>query len=294
VQAGVVPPLALVRSTERAPVGFSWGAVSGAVGYRVEVSTDPVMVNVIQRATTSETSFVVAQVPAGGRYYVRVRAVGADGIVGGWSPPRALRVVRIAYPPGALTAKDGAIILPENAGIALTDAEGIEVAYENVGAPPLPLQWIHAPTELRLGSSGSRIVHLRDPVLGSETRMILGRRELHARIDLCPKRARWPEDPVTIKVTVSDSSGRIDPSNEAFTFETTVNLGPVPLVWHHLGTTWWATLSPQPAPGPWVVRVTARDSSGLVVGEGGLEVDGPPPPARGQRSVDTTEVHVTH
>lgn len=291
--AGTTPPLALVKANERAPLGFAWSKVEGAATYRLEVSTDPVMVNVIQRATTADTSFVVGEVPAGGRYYVRVRAVGADGIVGGWSRPRPLRVIRVAYPRGAFVAKDGTVILPENATIVLTDAEGIEVAYENVGGPKGTLAWARAPNNLGLGSSGSRIVHLRDPALGAETRMVLGRRELRAKVDLCPRRARWPEDPVSVKVIVADPSGRIDPSAELLTFETTVNLEPVPLVWHHIGATWWATLAPRPAPGPWIVRVTARDSGGVEIGEGHLEVDGAPPPKTRQRGVDTTEVKVT-
>ncbi len=293
--AGTTPPLALVKANEKTPLGFAWSKVDRATSYRVEVSTDPVMVNVIQRATTADTSFIVGEVPAGGRYYVRVRAVVADGIVGGWSKPRPLRVIRIAYPQGAFLAKDGAVILAENASIALTDVEGIEVAYENVGGPKVPLAWSRAPSSLRLGSSGSRIVHLRDPALGAETLVVLGRRELKAKVDLCPRRARWPEDPVSVKVTVTDPSGRIDPSTEPVTFETTVNLESVPLVWHHIGATWWATLAARPAPGPWVVRVTARDANGVEIGEGHLEVDGAKPPTlRGQKSVDTTEVRVTH
>ena len=291
--AGTTPPLALVRANEKAPLGFAWSPVQGATAYRVEVSTDPVMVNVIQRATTDKTSFTVGEVPAGGRYWVRVRAVVGDGIVGGWSKPRALRVVRLTYPPNAVVANDGTVILGESTGIALGETDGIEVAYEQVGGPRVPLAWIKAPSELRLGAHGSRLVHIRDATLGVETQLVLGRREMRAKIDLCPKRARWPEDPVTIKVTVSDPSARIDPSTEMLTFETTVNLESVTVAWHHAGATWWATLPPRPPPGPWVVRVTARDASGTVIGEGGLEVDGARAP-KGQRGVDSTEVRVIH
>lgn len=278
--AGTTPPLALVQSNQKAPLGFAWSPVPGATGYRLEVSTDPVMVNVIQRATTAETSFKIGEVPAGGRYWVRVRAVAGEGIVGGWSRPRALRVVRVTYPTGAITAPDGAVILPESAGIALGDTEGIDVAYENVGAPPVPLAWIHAPSELRLGPAGSRIVHVRDAALGAETRIVLGRRELRAKVDLCPHRAKWPEDPVTIKVLAVDPTNRIDAASEALTFETTVNLEPVTVTWHKAGATWWATLPPRTSRGPWVVRVTVRDSNRVEIGEGHLEVDGPATPKR--------------
>jgi hypothetical protein len=124
---------------------------------------------------------------------------------------------------------------------------------------------------------------------------MLGRRELRANVDLCPKRARWPEDPVSIRVQLVDPSGRIDPATESLTFETTVNLDAVRVEWHRLGAVWWARLPPQPVLGPSVVRVTARDSRGLPIGEGHLEVDmDRPKQPTGPRGPDTTEVRVIH
>jgi hypothetical protein len=293
---GTTPPLALVRSGQKAQLGFAWTPVQGATAYRVEVSTDAVMVNVVKRETTTQTTFSVGEVPAGGRFWVRVRAIVGDGIVGGWSKPRPLRVLRLTYPERAIATSDGAVILPEDEALGLADAEGIEVAYEPTDGPKGPLAWTKAPTALRLGPTGGRIVHVRDATLGVETRLVLGRRELRARVEMCPKRARWPEDTLTIRATVSDPSARIDASNEALTFETTVNLEPIAVTWHHVGTTWWATVPPRAPPGPWVVRVTARDSAGNEIGWGGLEVEGKrmqfQPSKHG--APDTTEVRVSH
>ena len=273
--------VAAADDTKPPPLAFSWDAVDGATTYRVEVATDQGMGNVIKRAVTAETRFVLAETRGSGaggapRYFARVRAISNDKIVGGWSAPRALRVLRVTYPRDSFIATDGTVILPEGGAIALSDVQGVEMALETYeGEKPRArgtLYWTPATANVRLAEKGSRIVHLRDSLLGSETEIALGRRELRADVTMCPTRARWPDHPVGVRVLLDDPSRRIDASCEAVTFETTVNLTPIDVAWHHVGAWWWAEVPPQATPGPWVVRVVAKDKSGAEIGRGHLEV----------------------
>jgi hypothetical protein len=274
---GTTPPLALIPEGREATVGFAWTPVAGASSYRVEVATDPVMVETIERQTVEGTSYTVKRPSMGGRYYVRVRAVSTDGIVGAWSKPRALRVVKYVLPPGASVAPDGAVVLSDQATVRLVDPSGLDVAFQSApaGAPPprVVLQWVPAPNSIALSSIGTRYAHIRDPSLGVETTLVLARRELAADIAMCPKRPTWPSDSIIIRVVAHDPSHRVDPAGEMLTMDTTVNLSPTLLSWHHLGAEWWARLDSQPVAGDIVVRVTVRDSGGHVLGEAHLDVD---------------------
>ena len=71
------PPGNLTASVTGSQVALSWGAVAGAVSYRLEAGFGPGLSNV---ATVSVTSagMVVTGVPSG-TYYVRVRAVNSSG-----------------------------------------------------------------------------------------------------------------------------------------------------------------------------------------------------------------------
>jgi hypothetical protein len=276
----IAPSFVVALGDESKPLGFSWDAVDGATTYRVEVASDPGMGNVIKRAVTADTRFVLTEPTdarvAAPRYFARVRAISNDKIVGGWSPPRALRVVRVTYPRESFVANDGTLILPEGGAITLSDVAGVEMAVETYeGKRPRAsrsLYWMPATSSVRLAEKGSRVVHLRDAQLGSETEVTIGRRELRADVTMCPTRAEWPSHPVGVRVLLQDPSGRIDASCEAVTLETTVNLTPVNVEWHHVGAWWWAQVAPQSGSGPWVVRVVAKDKSGAEIGRGHLEV----------------------
>lgn len=279
---GAVSSFAVVTGQDKATLGFAWGPVPNSVSYRVEVATDSHMHDILYRGTTTQTTYSLREPDTekkGGRYYARVRAVDEEGVVGAWSVARPLRVLHALYPPGAFVAKDGAILLPEKGFIGLPEAQGLEAAVETLRPDqprlPLPLVSIRAPSELRLAEEGTRIYHLRDPELHAETQLVLARRELRARIDMCPRRARWPEDTVNIRIVLEDPSGRLDPAKEQVTFETSVNTNPVDAEWRHSGNTWYARVRPRPPPGPWVVRVSVKNANGTELNRGFLEVDGP-------------------
>jgi hypothetical protein len=243
----------------------------------VEVATDPVMVDTVERESVTTTSYTVKKPSTGGRYYVRVRALSSDGIVGNWSRTRALRVVKYALPPGASVAPDGAIVLSEDEPVRLLDTSGLEVAFQTAPSgtvpPPVPLQWVPAPASISLSTVGTRYAHLRDAALGVETTLVLAKRELAADVAMCPQRPTWPSDSIIIRVVARDPSHRVDAAAEALTFETTVNLSEVQLSWHHAGAEWWARLEAQPVAGDAVVRVTVRDLQGRVLAEAHVDVE---------------------
>jgi len=142
---GLSPFVAMAAGT-RATVGFAWDPVPGATRYRVAIASDPDMVNVFQRATTAETTYGLLESQATKPYWAQVRAVGAEGIVGEWSTARPLRVVRYELPTGAFVSREGTVVLPPGLTLNLEDAEGVEVAYENVRSlsariPGIPLYW---------------------------------------------------------------------------------------------------------------------------------------------------------
>jgi hypothetical protein len=258
------------------PVDLSWGSVPNAAEYRIEVALEPAMTRITQRATTQETHFATRL--GSPTSWVHVRAVGAEGIVGAWSAPRAQRVLRYKLPADAFVAHDGVIVLPKGARLTLDDTDGIDVASESVnGLDPnfsAPLHWGRLSSGLRLPEDTlMRIVHLRDPRLGAETRIILARRELHADVELAPMDARWPKDPIDARVDVRDPSGRIDVASEAVTVETTLDLTPLGVNWQRVGNTWRGRIAPRPIGDPSVVRVVVRDARGSEIGRGFVELE---------------------
>jgi hypothetical protein len=281
-----LPSFAVVPAGTPAQTGFAWIAIPGATSYRVQIASDAAMTHVLQRATTAETSFGIApdaqsgaQPPLGALWalWARVRAVGADGIVGDWSSPRPLRVLRYQPPAGAFVARDGAVVLPPRTALTLTNAEGLEVAYENVSALShrvrgVPLYWARLTGPLHLpDDTPIRVVHMRDPAQAGEAELVLVHRELRADVQLSPTTAR-PGDLVDVRVTVWDPSGRIDPMGETLTIQAMFDLQPAPVAWQRAGNVWTARIRTHRTAAPSIVRVVVTDSLGLEVGRGFLEL----------------------
>jgi hypothetical protein len=271
-------PLALVTGQGSANLDFAWAPVPGAASYRVEIATDPAMVRTVARASTSELHFAANEPGTDARYWAHVRAVGAEGIVGEWSAPRPLRMVHYAIPDGAFVASDGAIVLPEGESVHLEDADGLQVAFEGgasmSGVPAVPLYWASVTGPLRLQDDAvTRIVHLRDPALNADGRLILARRQLKAIVDLEPKRAHWPPDSIDGRVVLRDPSGRIDTSQVEVMIEAELNLRPLGIEWQRRGDTWTARIPPHLIGGASVLRVRVLDDQGSEIGAGLVEVD---------------------
>jgi hypothetical protein len=258
-------------------VALAWSPVANAAEYRVEVALDRTMVRVVQRATTHDPHFR-ATVPAGvNRTWVHVRAVGSEGIVGAWSPARAIRAARYTLPDGAFVARDGVLVVPSDATVAIRNGDGLEVAYENVTGSgrgfAVPLYWGKLSGPLHLADEAPvRIAHIRDPAIGAEARLVLARRQLVADVAIGPPKARWPGDPVDVRVDVRDPSGRIDATGEAVSVGATLDLTPLDVAWEHHGASWRARIMPRLIGSSSIVRVVVRDARGGEIGSGFLEL----------------------
>jgi hypothetical protein len=290
---------AVVRGPEKQRMSVAWNPVDGAASYRVEVASDSSMAHVMAQSVVEAPALSLMTEPLGsGRYYARVQALTADGIMGLPSAPRSMRIVQATLPSSAMLANDGVVVLPPAGAIALDDPRDVEVGYQNAVEVPYEPVWVPAPETLRLADGVLRVVRLRDAITHVEAprRLTLVRRDLRAIVELTPKGAKWPEQPVTVTVRAYDPSGRLDATRENLTFDVRVNLDPAPLTWQHVGNVWTAHIAPRVPPGPWAVRVAVTDSVGAPIGAGLLEVEGPRiQGATGPRGkvIEKTEVKVS-
>jgi len=280
--AGGPPSFAVVAEGTNALLGLAWAPASGAASYRVQVGTDAEMSHIVQSAAVGEPHFSLPAPAAGVHYWAQVRSVGAEGIVGAWSAPRALRVLHYRLPSGAFVARDGVVVLPDGTSLPLTDADGIEISYENL-RPDLPppsaapsLYWSKLGGPLRLTDDAPmRVAHLRDPGLGVETRVVLARRQLRAEVTLQPTQAQ-ASDPLDVRAVVFDPTGRVDLASESITLEAMVDLDPVAVAWQHANeatrSVWTGRIGPRRFHGPSVVRVVVKDGLGQEIGRGFVEI----------------------
>ncbi len=270
------PSFSVMPGNNTGTIGFSWAAVQGAASYRVAVATDAAMEHVIQRASTADTNYVLTEKNAGAKYFAQVRAVGGEGIVGEWSTARPLRVIHYALPPGAVTGRDGTVVLPAGGNVTLSDTDGVEVAYEDVKnmasrVPGIALYWAKLTGALRLPvDTPMRICHLRDAALGSQTDLVLAHRELKANIEITPRNPP-PGSSVDVRVVVFDPSGRIDPAGETVAITAQRNTDPINVQWTQMGSTWSGKV-PVGTGGAAVLRIVAKDSHGVELGSGFLEL----------------------
>ena len=279
--AGSGPPsFAVVPEGAGAMLGIAWAPAAGAASYRVQIASDAGMSQIVQRAAIGDPRFAGAASGAGVHLFAQVRAVGAEGLVGAWSTTRTLRAAHFRLPSGGFVARAGVVVLPAGGSLPLADADGLEVAYENIrpGAPPAApiLYWAKLGGPLRLADDAPlRIAHLRDAALGVETRVALAHRQLRADVDLQPRKAR-PSDPIDVRAVVWDPSGRVDLSTENVTLEAMADLDAVAVAWQHTTVeargVWTGRIAPRKDKGPSVVRVIAKDGLGQEIGRGFIEM----------------------
>lgn len=272
------PSFLLEPAGARGNLGVAWKPVAGAASYRVTIARDPAMNQIIDVASTTDTTYaVVERGSAGGGgaggFWTQVRAVGPEGIVGEPPSPRPLRVVHFALPDGAVMGRDGSVVLPSNVGVPLDDTQGLELAY---GSPSpritVPLFWSPLSGPLRLPrDSDVRVMHVRDPALGQEAALVLARRALRVDVEMTP-RDPHPGDVIDVRGVAWDPTGRLDPTREQVTLEAKLDLDPLPVAWRQTGSSWTARIPSPSTYRPTVIRVVARDAFGAEIGRGFVEI----------------------
>jgi hypothetical protein len=202
-----------------------------------------------------------------GRYEVQARAVDRFGVESSMSPPLTLRVIGATLPEGARLA-EGAIFLGRSGRVKLLGAEGLEASYGKANL------FIPAPPDVGLARGESTLLRLRERGSAAELGIRLEPRTLKADVEIGPKSARWPSDPLQITVKLFDHRGRpiTEPlKNKPQVF---VNVGQVEPAWTHTGNTYSARVAPALGSGPWVVRVEVTDDFGDSAGRDFMELGG--------------------
>ena len=273
--------LGLVLGEEKAAVHLCWNAVAGASGYRVELASDEAMAQLVDTIELPSTALTAdTRLPAGA-YYARVLATGSDAFPSAPSAAQSVHLVRVALPPNAFVASDGVIVMPSRAMLSV-DAAGLTFATGGGNDAPSALAGALAATPTAASSTALRIkldpyrvrvVRLRDAA-GAEARLTFAARELRARVKLEPAHAHWPQDPIDAVVVLEDASKRLDLATEPVTLEVAVDARPVPTTWTRSGDTFRARIAPVDGPGPFFVRVVAKDQTGVGIGSFVLDIDG--------------------
>jgi hypothetical protein len=260
--AGALAVVASEVATAR--LGARFARVPNADRYVAEVARDEAFTDVAssQVLSADDAGFVTAPL-APGRYFARVCAFGQLGFAGPPSSVRPMRIVRLSLPLGAREDRAGRWALPVGKSAFLGDAEGLEMAFGPGG-------FSRATRELRLDSEEPLRTKLRLQGDGFALPVVLEPRRLSARIEVTPRTAVWPRDPVTITVRVEENGApapTVTPS-----LRVALNLNDLPVRWEHDGAVWRARIEPRRSAGPWVVRVEALDAWGNELGRNFLEV----------------------
>lgn len=287
----------VVVGDAKTSVRASWAPVSGAAGYVYQVAQDRDFSELVAAGEVVAAGFTSAAL-SGGAYWARVSAVTSEGLLGGWSEPRAIHVLHVNLPPHAFAARDGAIVLPAGAAVTLDRAEGAQWASSTYRAarviPETEFVFGPAPRQIKLGDEPFRIVRIRE-ASGAMAQFTLVARSVRAKVESWPERPRWPDHRVRLVVRAYDPSGRSDPAAEELSFITHLGIEELKLAWTKSGATWTAELPSRVPPGPWVVRVQVKDSIGSQVGAGVIDIDGPtlaPVPQQRARGAETTTVRM--
>ncbi len=105
-----------------------------------------------------------------------------------------------------------------------------------------------------------------------EAKIRLEPREIHARITIGPREARWPSARVTVKIHMVNENGKTVPERIRAVPKVLIDVDPVDVHWTRHGRDLEAVVPAPARPGPWVVRVEVADQYGEALGRDFLEV----------------------
>ena len=202
---------------------------------------------------------------APGRYEVQARAVDRFGVESQTSEPLTLRVIGAQLPEGAKLASD-AILLGRSGRVKLIGADGLEASYGRASL------FIPVPKDVGLARGESTLLRLREPGAKEELAIKLEPRTVKADVEIGPKSARWPGEPLQVTVKLFDHRGRPLKDELKTKPQVFVNVAHVRPTWAHSGNTYTAKIAPATGTGPWVVRVEVNDDFGDPVGRDFIEL----------------------
>jgi hypothetical protein len=266
-EGGCPAGLSVSEGIGRAVVGGCWERGAQAAGYRVELAEDADFNRPIASENTAVASW--STLLGVGRYFARVRSVDADGLVGQPSRTRKLAVVPCVIPAGVTANMETrTFVVPQGREIGFGEAKDIEVSIDRGGFSRAPKSIV-----MDEGPEHALQFRLADDPNSTSTVYIARRRALVANVQMTPKKANWPTDPIDIVVTIQDPSGQLDPTTVEPHLQVLLGLTELRLPWTHRGAVWSTHIEPRSMGGPTVVRVIAQDEHGTTIGRNFLEID---------------------
>ncbi|MBE7480940.1 MAG: hypothetical protein HS104_13285 [Polyangiaceae bacterium] len=259
----------LITSGPSAELGkLSWEPVEGAVGYRADLSKDGKALASIDTSGSTLERELPALAP--GSYRLRISAYDASGIVSGQAAEVDVRVVGMELPAGAYTDSRGTVRLPRGQKVRFLGAEGLEMTYGGD-------RFVRAAETVGLYRNERTTVHLRIPGTYDFATARLEPRTVRARIEIGPRRAHWPKDPIVIRVRLEDPSGEPIPASIEAKPRVLVGVREIDVPFTAQGGWLRAVVKPQAGAGPWVVRVSVEDGAEQPLGYDFVEIAKAPP-----------------
>lgn len=200
-----------------------------------------------------------------GRYELLARAVDRFGVESSASEPLTLRVIGAQLPEGAKLANDS-ILLGRSGRVKLIGVDGLEASYGRANL------FIPVPKDVGLARGESTLLRLREPGAKEELGIKLEPRTVKADVEIGPKSARWPGEPLQVTVKLFDHRGRPLKDELKTKPQVFVNVAHVVPNWTHSGNTYTTKISPAAGTGPWVVRVEVNDDFGDPAGRDFIEL----------------------
>ena len=254
----ITPPTGIAAS----PV--VWKPVDGATGYEVVLHIEG---EDDRHVRTSDTHLPGSMRVPPGRHQVQCRAIDARGIPGRLSRPLQIRAVKLELPAGARFDPNGVVALGPGQTVAFDGAEGF-VMWHHPTHRTVP-----ATTPVGLYRGKRTVVALRAPGSLEFALVRLEPRRTSALVEVGPKNALWPHDPIRIRYRLDDGNGN-PPSDIQETARVTIDTEPVEVNWRREGQWRVARLRPRHGCVRCVVRVDVEDQYGLPLGRDFVEVVG--------------------
>ena len=249
--------------------GFHWARVPGASGYELRVRrlADGKIVDQRYSRSPEVDSPLTAVEP--GKYAVSVRSIDVRGMEGGWSSESELRVIGVVLPPGAYSTEQ-AIFLSVGQQVQFTNTAGLEMTYLGAG------RYFPAAQGAGLYRGQKTVIGFRMPGALDTAIARLEPRGVYADVQIGPRSALWPRDPISIDIQLKSQNGGEVPAFLQAVPTVTVGLDPVDVNFEQDGNTLHATVPPSTKPGPWIVRVDVADQYGGALGHEFLEIAAEP------------------
>ena len=243
-----------------------WTDIPGASAYEIAVRSADTRELIATKRTTTPEADGALRLPAG-RYELAVRAFDALGFEGSMSASTPIRVVGFRLEDGAFVDGRGVVRVGTEQRIHATFADGLAITYGGGG------NFLRSDGEVGLvGGRGVSVWFRSQGQPRPEAVARIEPRTLSTQIEIGPKRAAWPGEPLFISIRLVDADGA--PADGVQVIPRAM-LGTkiLDVEWKEAGSTLYTVVpAPPEEPGPWVVRVETHDQYGVALGRAFLEV----------------------